>query len=160
MSWWGGDRGFANTGSSSLSGMMNDLNPLWMLKYLPNMSACQIGIAFDARGPNNSITHADISSMEAIAIRDTLGRTPVTALKSYFGNTGAGSGAMELLGSLLAFEHGEVPATLNYETPDEDCPVHVVHGAALPVEKQTAVVLSQAMMGQAATIVLHGPAEM
>ena len=65
-----------------------------------------------------------------------------------------------MLGSLLAFEHGEVPATLNYETPDDNCPVNVIHGTALPVERQTAVVLGQAMMGQAVTIVLHGPREM
>ena len=35
---------------------MAELFPLWMLKYLPNMPACHIGIGQDARGPNNSIT--------------------------------------------------------------------------------------------------------
>ncbi|MCA9121847.1 MAG: beta-ketoacyl-[acyl-carrier-protein] synthase family protein [Planctomycetaceae bacterium] len=40
--------------------------PLWMLKYLPNMTACHVGIAFDARGPSNSITHGDVSSLLAI----------------------------------------------------------------------------------------------
>lgn len=40
--------------------------PLWMLKYLPNMTACHVGIAYDARGPNNSITHGDVSSLLAI----------------------------------------------------------------------------------------------
>ncbi|MCB9874616.1 MAG: beta-ketoacyl-[acyl-carrier-protein] synthase family protein [Planctomycetaceae bacterium] len=40
--------------------------PLWMLKYLPNMTACHIGIAYDARGPSNSITHGDVSSLLAI----------------------------------------------------------------------------------------------
>ena len=46
---------------------MNDLFPLWMLKYLPNMPACHIGIAQDARGPNNSLTLGDVSSLSAIA---------------------------------------------------------------------------------------------
>ena len=40
---------------------------------------------------------------EALAIRDTLGDVPVTAPKSFFGNLGAGTGAVELIGSLLAF---------------------------------------------------------
>lgn len=40
--------------------------PLWMLKYLPNMTACHIGIAHDARGPSNSITHGDVSSLQAM----------------------------------------------------------------------------------------------
>ena len=55
---------------------------------------------------------------EAQAIRRTLGDVPVTAPKSFFGNLGSGSGAVELAVSLLAIEQGVVPPTLNYETPD------------------------------------------
>ncbi|MGQ0635469.1 MAG: beta-ketoacyl-[acyl-carrier-protein] synthase family protein [Planctomycetaceae bacterium] len=36
--------------------------PLWLLKFLPNMPACHIGIAADARGPNNSITLDEASA--------------------------------------------------------------------------------------------------
>jgi 3-oxoacyl-[acyl-carrier-protein] synthase II len=36
--------------------------PLWLLKFLPNMPACHIGIAADARGPNNSVTLDEASS--------------------------------------------------------------------------------------------------
>lgn len=42
------------------------LFPLWMLKYLPNMPACHISIAYDAQGPNNSITIGEASSTLAI----------------------------------------------------------------------------------------------
>ena len=35
---------------------LKDMTPLWLLRYLPNMPACHIGIAADARGPNNSLT--------------------------------------------------------------------------------------------------------
>jgi len=45
---------------------MREIYPLWMLKYLPNMPACHIGIAHDARGPNNSITLAEASSLAAL----------------------------------------------------------------------------------------------
>ena len=44
---------------------MKNLFPLWMLKYLPNMAACHIGIASDARGPNNSIVEGGASSLLA-----------------------------------------------------------------------------------------------
>ncbi len=44
-----------------------EMFPLWMLKYLPNMPACHIAIAQDARGPNNSITLGDVSSLLALA---------------------------------------------------------------------------------------------
>jgi len=44
-----------------------EMFPLWMLKYLPNMPACHIGIAHDARGPNNSLTLGEVSSLSAMA---------------------------------------------------------------------------------------------
>ncbi len=47
--------------------VMAELFPLWMLKYLPNMPACHIGIAQDARGPNNTITLGDVSTLSALA---------------------------------------------------------------------------------------------
>ena len=250
---------------------MGELYPLWMLKYLPNMPACHIGIRYDARGPNNTISQGDASSLMAIAeaadlirrdladvvivggtgsrinvsdlmwhrgarvscngtkepaaicrpfdrdrsglvfgegaaqlvlesrdhaerrgvrplarvagsavryeaaveslhptgdairraivaalaaarletyhvghvnahgnstreddpiearaIRETLGNVPVTAPKSFFGNLGHGSGTVELAVSLVALAEGVIPPTLNYETPDPECPVNVV----------------------------------
>jgi 3-oxoacyl-[acyl-carrier-protein] synthase II len=50
---------------------------------------------------------------------------PVAAAKSYFGNLGAASGLVELVGSLLSLKHGRLFRTLNYETPDPECPVNV-----------------------------------
>ncbi|MBC8352536.1 MAG: beta-ketoacyl-[acyl-carrier-protein] synthase family protein [Planctomycetes bacterium] len=277
---------------------MSNLYPLWMLKYLPNMTACHIGIAHDARGPNNSITHGDVSSLlaiieathiirrghadvmiaggtgarlnltqllyrgdanlshrhddptgasrpfdagrdgmvngegagalvierrehaerrgatilatirgvansyearmtaapptgiairrsitqslvdagleadgighvnahgvatlhedplEAQAIQECLGNVPVTAIKSYFGNLGVGSGAVEAAASLLALQHDEVPRTLNYETADPACPVNVVRGEPLVGAKSVAMILSQAGPGQAASVII------
>ena len=46
---------------------MGEMYPLWMLKYLPNMPACHIGIRYDARGPNNTIAEGDVSSLLAVA---------------------------------------------------------------------------------------------
>jgi 3-oxoacyl-[acyl-carrier-protein] synthase II len=45
---------------------MEQLFPLWMLKYLPNMPACHISITYNAQGPNNSITAGDASSTLAM----------------------------------------------------------------------------------------------
>ncbi len=46
---------------------MAEIFPLWMLKYLPNMLACHIGIAQDARGPSNSVVQGEVSSLAAVA---------------------------------------------------------------------------------------------
>ncbi len=47
------------------------MEPLWLLCYLPNMPGCHIGIALDARGPNNSITHDEASG--GLAINEAAG---------------------------------------------------------------------------------------
>ena len=51
---------------------------------------------------------------------------PVVAAKSYFGNLGAGGGAVELIASVLTLKHGRLFPVLNYETRDPQCPVSVV----------------------------------
>jgi 3-oxoacyl-[acyl-carrier-protein] synthase II len=280
---------------------MAQMFPLWMLKYLPNMPACHVGIALDARGPNNSLTLGEVSSLAAIAeavrviergqadamvaggassrvhptiwayrsafhlskrtddpaaacrpfdlardgmihgegagtfvleerrsaeargatilarvlgfattfepraagkelrgkairasitqalrsaglqpdqvghvnanglstalddrleaqaIRDTLGDVPVTAPKSFFGNLGAGTGAVEMVASVLAFQHGLVPFTLNYEQADPDCPVNVIRQTPMKLSTPVALILNQARIGQSVAVVLAAP---
>lgn len=280
---------------------MGEMFPLWLLKYLPNMSACHIGIAHDARGPNNSITLGEVSSLlaltegmriiergqadvvvtggassrlhptllvwqgdqhlshraeapaaasrpfdldrdgmvngegaaafvlesrqhaearganilasilgyasnfeprangcpirgvaissaiehvlrtahlepkeighvnahgdstidhdraEASAIHSVLGEVPVTAPKSFFGNLGAATGAVEMAVSLIALSEGKVPVTLNYDRPDPACPVNVIHRNPLLNCKPTALLLNQAPMGQSVAVVISGP---
>ncbi|MBN2577611.1 MAG: beta-ketoacyl-[acyl-carrier-protein] synthase family protein [Pirellulales bacterium] len=277
---------------------MSDLFPLWMLKYLPNMPACHIGIAQDARGPCNTLTLGDVSGLsataeavrvldrgqadamlaggvgsrihpttifrgaahelsrcaeeperacrpfdarrdgivngegaaavmletlphaqargtavlarilgfgsafeptangvplsgqslraalhaalqdaglapseigavfahgvstlrddprEAQALRDVLGDVPVTALKSYFGHCGAASGALDLVAAVLSLGHGVVPPTLNYENPDPHCPINVVHGDGLPLQREKILLLSHTQHGQATALVI------
>jgi 3-oxoacyl-[acyl-carrier-protein] synthase II len=43
-----------------------EMFPLWMLKYLPNMPACHIAIGRDARGPNDSVTVEGTSGLTAL----------------------------------------------------------------------------------------------
>jgi len=43
------------------------VTPLWLLKYLPNMLACHIGIIHDIQGPSNTITCAEASAHLAIS---------------------------------------------------------------------------------------------
>ncbi len=45
---------------------MADIMPLWMLKYLPNMAACHVGISIGAMGPNNTIVSGDVSATSAV----------------------------------------------------------------------------------------------
>lgn len=45
---------------------MREIQPLWMLKYLPNMAASHISIALDAQGPSNSICQGEVSGLLAL----------------------------------------------------------------------------------------------
>ncbi len=98
------------------------------------------------------LVHGD--SVEARAINHVLGQVPVTAPKSFFGDLGSSGGAVQMVASVLALQHGQIPVTLNYSQPAPDCPVQVVHGEPLAAKHPTAVVLSQAQTGQAVALVL------
>jgi 3-oxoacyl-[acyl-carrier-protein] synthase II len=45
---------------------MNNLTPLWLLKYLPNMLSCHVTIIHGAEGPSNCITCGDASGHLAV----------------------------------------------------------------------------------------------
>ena len=73
-----GDR---NSGDSSMGGFslnawgtedggeegMNNLTPLWLLKYLPNMLASHVTIIHGAEGPSNTITCNEASGLLSIS---------------------------------------------------------------------------------------------
>jgi len=64
---------------------------------------------------------------EAAALHDVLGNRalaiPTVAAKSHFGNLGAGSGLVETIASLLAVRQGRLFPLLNFDTPDDACPI-------------------------------------
>lgn len=45
---------------------LREMNPLWMLKYLPNMPGSHIAIFNDLRGPNNSLTLREVAGVMAL----------------------------------------------------------------------------------------------
>ena len=98
---------------------------------------------------------------EAAAIGRVFGATastvPVTAPKSVVGHTLGAAGAFGVATGALAVRHGVVPPTLNYETPDPDCPLRVVHGAPLVTDIGVAIVNAFGFGGQNAVLALRRP---
>lgn len=98
-------------------------------------------------------TNRDID--ESRAIHEVFGRqavsVPVSALKSYFGNLGAGSAVVELVASILSLQDGRLPRVLNYETPDPDCRLAVVQNDDTP-SGASFLNLSVTPQGQAAVL--------
>jgi 3-oxoacyl-[acyl-carrier-protein] synthase II len=46
---------------------LNEIVPIWMLKYLPNMPACHATILYDLRGPSNTQIPGDSAGLVALA---------------------------------------------------------------------------------------------
>ena len=94
---------------------------------------------------------------EALAIREVFASNadpvPVTALKSLLGNSGSGCGTLELAGSILGLAQGVVPATLNYDTPDPECPLNVVHAEPLSTTNKVVLNVNVTRMGQASALI-------
>jgi 3-oxoacyl-[acyl-carrier-protein] synthase II len=118
----------------------------------------QAGITADAvdhvNAHGNSTTQGD--RREAQALREVFGARPVPvfAAKSYFGDLGAGSGAVELSLSLLALQTGALPPTLNYEHPDPACPVAVNRGPHT-IQKPCFLKTGFNEMGQCAAVLVR-----
>ena len=96
---------------------------------------------------------------EAAAIQQVFGdlasQIPVTALKSVIGNSGAGCGTLEIAASLLGLGKGVIPCTLNYTTPDEQCPLNVVSEQPLETDNKLFLNINFSNMGQASAVVVQ-----
>lgn len=46
---------------------LNEITPVWMLKYLPNMPACHTTILYDMQGPSNTQIPGDAAGLVALA---------------------------------------------------------------------------------------------
>jgi 3-oxoacyl-[acyl-carrier-protein] synthase II len=62
---------------------------------------------------------------------------------------------VELTVSLLAMQHAVVPPSLNYETPDPECPVNVATEMQ-PTTRAAFVKLNHNSTGQAVAVVIEG----
>jgi 3-oxoacyl-[acyl-carrier-protein] synthase II len=117
-----------------------------------NLKPEQVG-HINAHGISTRATDA----AEAQAIHDVFGSrskpVPVVAPKSYFGNLGAASGMIELLASLRAMNEGRLFRTLNYETPDSQCPVHIAEEGSAPGD--TFISTNVTAQGQASGVVIR-----
>lgn len=91
---------------------------------------------------------------EAEAINATLGDTPVVAAKSLMGNLGGGSGMVEMIGSLLAMNEGQLFPTANCESLDPACPINLVTQPGTAAG-DTFINLNVTPQGQASSVVIR-----
>ncbi|MFG2000314.1 beta-ketoacyl-[acyl-carrier-protein] synthase family protein [Spirillospora sp. NPDC048911] len=108
-----------------------------------------------AHGTGTKINDA----MESAVLADVFGAAPppVTALKSMIGHTQGAAGAHACIAAILGMRHGFIPPTVNFVTPDPECPVDCVPGEARTARVRTALVNSLGVGGNNAAVVLRHP---
>jgi 3-oxoacyl-[acyl-carrier-protein] synthase II len=94
----------------------------------------------NAHGTSTALN--DLSETRAIKsiFQERSSRLPVSSNKSVTGHLWGGSGALEILFSVLTIVRGIIPPTANYQTPDPECDLDYVPNTAR--EAKVDVVLS------------------
>lgn len=88
---------------------------------------------------------------------DHLANIPVTAPKSFLGNSGSGCGILELAASIVALRDQQVPVTLGFEVRDPDCPLNVVHGSSVESHSGYCLSVNVTRIAQAGAIIVEVP---
>ncbi|MCC6679123.1 MAG: hypothetical protein IT436_18515 [Phycisphaerales bacterium] len=96
-------------------GGMNNLQPLWLLKYLPNMLACHVTILHGAEGPSNTITCSEASGL--LSLGESLRVIQRDAADLCF--SGGAESKINLMGLLRVDLMGRLAATGETTDPTE-----------------------------------------
>ena len=95
---------------------------------------------------------------ETMAIKTTFGehayKLMVSSTKSMTGHLLGGSGSVEAVITALALHDGFIPATINYQVPDEECDLDIVPNEGRNVQVEYALSNSLGFGGHNASILL------
>lgn len=95
---------------------------------------------------------------ETHALKRLLGEnaysTPISSTKSMMGHLMGAAGAVETIVCLKVIEHGIIPPTINYETPDPECDLDCVPNVARPATVNITLTNSFGFGGHNASLVV------
>ena len=96
--------------------------------------------------------------METSAVKNVFGSkakdVPISSIKSMAGETFSASGAMNIAGSLGAFEYNFIPPTINYEKPDRRCDLDYVANSPRELKVNRILINSFSPTGSNSSLVI------
>ncbi|HDP35193.1 MAG TPA: beta-ketoacyl-[acyl-carrier-protein] synthase II, partial [Candidatus Hydrogenedentes bacterium] len=94
---------------------------------------------------------------EALAFQTVFGGSlpPVSSTKSMIGHLLGAAGAVEAVACILTIRDNVIHPSINYETPDPECPVNLVANTAREAQVRTALSNSLGFGGHNATLVFR-----
>ncbi len=100
----------------------------------------------------------DYDMAETNAIKSVFGdrayHIPVSSIKSIIGHPFAAASALQVVASCLTLQHGSIPPTINYDTPDPCCDLDYVPHRARRARVRTLLVHAHGMGGTDSALVL------
>jgi 3-oxoacyl-[acyl-carrier-protein] synthase II len=97
--------------------------------------------------------------LETVAMKKVFGEyaytLPVSSTKSMTGHLLGAAGALEAGICILAMQHGVIPPTANYETPDPDCDLDYVPNVARSASLEAVMTNSLGFGGHNASLVFR-----
>jgi 3-oxoacyl-[acyl-carrier-protein] synthase II len=98
----------------------------------------------------------DVSETRAIKIvfGERAYKIPISASKSMFGHMITAGGAVESIGAIMTLNHGIIPPTIHYQTPDPECDLDYVPNTARKAEVNICLKDSFGLGGQNCCLVI------
>ena len=108
----------------------------------------------NAHGTSTELNDA----IETKSVKEVFGaqakKIPMSSIKSMLGHMIAAAGAVEAIASVLTIREGVIPATINYETPDEACDLDYVPNIARKAKVSTVLSNSFGFGGQNIALII------
>lgn len=148
---WVGGYAYANDTSGAPGGGMIDSMRMALANARQNLGKVDY---INAWGPG----HEHIDRIEAQCLREVFGPRisdiATVSLKGAIGNPLGAAAAIQAASTALSFKTGIVPPTVNWETPDPDCPLNLSNRAR-HLQPHVALINSHGLSGNNASLVME-----
>lgn len=128
-----------------------------------NMALKEAGIApeklsyINAHGTSTELNDATETKAIKRVFGDAAYKIPISSIKSMVGHLLGAAGGVEAIASVLSIEHGIVPPTINYETPDPACDLDYVPNQPREMHVDSVLSNSFGFGGQNASLLFTAP---